>query len=247
MYTEHEVFDTPDDDAILWRYLDFTKFTSLLQRSALHFARADALGDPFEGARSRMNRELRPALYDDAIPAESLRAFDQFSKELRSSTFISCWHESDHESAALWNQYAPDSKGIAVQTTCGKLQKSFDQEDSIFIGRLHYVDFDSTFIPENNALAPYTYKRREFSHEHEVRAVAQHYPADFSEPSAGRASSSNGLYYRVSPSVLFEQVVVAPYADEWFVDLVRSIAEPHSVDGLVKPSSMAMEPEWHFS
>ena len=30
--------------------MDFTKFVSLLEKRALFFARADQLGDPFEGA-----------------------------------------------------------------------------------------------------------------------------------------------------------------------------------------------------
>ena len=39
MYTEHEAFNPPPDDAVLWRYMDFTKFVSLLDRSALFFTK----------------------------------------------------------------------------------------------------------------------------------------------------------------------------------------------------------------
>lgn len=34
----------------LWRYMDLAKFLALLEDRALYFARADKLGDPFEGA-----------------------------------------------------------------------------------------------------------------------------------------------------------------------------------------------------
>lgn len=44
-----EFHDPPPSEAILWRYMDFTKFVSLLEKSALFFARADKLDDPFEG------------------------------------------------------------------------------------------------------------------------------------------------------------------------------------------------------
>ncbi|GAB7534189.1 DUF2971 domain-containing protein [Burkholderia sp. 3C] len=37
-------------DIRLWRYMDLSKFASMLQSSAVHFARADQLGDPFEGS-----------------------------------------------------------------------------------------------------------------------------------------------------------------------------------------------------
>lgn len=60
MYEEHPVFNPPSDDAVLWRYMDFTKFVSLLEKSALFFARADKLGDPFEGAFSKINVALQP-------------------------------------------------------------------------------------------------------------------------------------------------------------------------------------------
>ena len=35
--------------------MSFTKFVSLLTRKALFFARADKLGDPFEGSLSQLN------------------------------------------------------------------------------------------------------------------------------------------------------------------------------------------------
>ena len=49
MYKESPYCDPLPDDAVLWRYMDFTKFVSLLEKSSLFFARADKLEDPFEG------------------------------------------------------------------------------------------------------------------------------------------------------------------------------------------------------
>ena len=43
MYQEHPSFNPPSDNATLWRYMDFTKFVSLLDKSALFFVRADKL------------------------------------------------------------------------------------------------------------------------------------------------------------------------------------------------------------
>ena len=59
-YSEHEVFDTPQPDTILWRYLDFPKFVSILEESALYLTRLDLMDDPFEGMRSSFNRLVRP-------------------------------------------------------------------------------------------------------------------------------------------------------------------------------------------
>jgi hypothetical protein len=46
MYVEHPAFESPaDENAKIWRYLDFTKFVALLDRRALSFARVDELTD----------------------------------------------------------------------------------------------------------------------------------------------------------------------------------------------------------
>ena len=47
---EKSIFTAPNDPNIhIWRYMDFTKFVSMLQKGGLIFSRADKLGDPFEG------------------------------------------------------------------------------------------------------------------------------------------------------------------------------------------------------
>ena len=43
------VFTTPANPGIkIWRYMDFTKFVSMLENGGLFFARADQLEDEFE-------------------------------------------------------------------------------------------------------------------------------------------------------------------------------------------------------
>ena len=81
MYEEHETFTPPSSDAILWRYMDFTKFVSLLEKQALFFPRADKLGDPFEGSFTKVNEAMRPMLYKDKITEDALLGFSQSMKE----------------------------------------------------------------------------------------------------------------------------------------------------------------------
>ena len=64
MYTEHPTFSPPPDDAVLWRYMDFTKFVSFLDKSSLFFARADKLGDPFEGAPLQNEQRVGTSMDD---------------------------------------------------------------------------------------------------------------------------------------------------------------------------------------
>ncbi|MDE0445871.1 MAG: hypothetical protein OXH96_04290 [Spirochaetaceae bacterium] len=57
--TTHPVFQPrqPNNDCIkVWRYMNLPKFIGLLQSRALYLARADTLGDPFEGSLTEINR-----------------------------------------------------------------------------------------------------------------------------------------------------------------------------------------------
>ena len=131
-YREHETFTPPSDrDATLWRYIDFTKLVSLLDTESLFFARADTLGDTFEGSFSRANVEARPGEFPDQ-PA-MLAVVSVMNQLFRIHTFINCWSMDDHESAALWQLYVPPQGGVAVKSSFRRLTESFvsaDDEDA---------------------------------------------------------------------------------------------------------------------
>lgn len=247
MYKEHEVFDTPDPASVLWRYLDFTRFVSLLDRSALHFTRAVQFDDPYEGAFSVVNQVLRPYVYEETVPAEMHSSLFQYigslAKANRERTFISCWHQSNHESAAMWKLYAPNYGGVAIKSTCQRLIDSLRCDDDIYLGTVSYVDYNRVYIPEKNSLAPYVFKRREFSHENEVRAVSFLWQAS-TEDSAGREPTANGVYYSVDREKLIEEIRVAPVAEQWFFDLVYSVVQQYGLSLTVLSSSLAAEPVW---
>lgn len=50
MYSAKPSFDVPDEHTTIWRYMDFTKFVSLLDKKTLYFTRSDKFDDKFEGA-----------------------------------------------------------------------------------------------------------------------------------------------------------------------------------------------------
>lgn len=99
MYKEHPVFKKLDDVERIWRYLDFTKFVSLLDHKALFFTRADKFDDPFEGIYSKANIELRPQVYGEKVPKEEIRrlgaTLDLFAKDCKRYTTINSWHIND--------------------------------------------------------------------------------------------------------------------------------------------------------
>ena len=230
MYEEHPKFDPPELEATLWRYMDFTKFVSLLDTQSLHLARADTLRDPFEGSFPKWNVALRPHRY----PEQFLEKISSISQTARQMIFISCWHESDNESAAMWKLYAREHDGIAIKTSYRSLRDSLKGTELVHIGCVTYIDYNKNLIDEGNAFDPYLYKRQEFEHEHEVRAMACELGSD----------PPTGIYHDVDLSVLIEGIIIAPYAEDWFADLVRSVASRYGLGDYVTRSSLAETPSW---
>ena len=230
MYEEHPKFDPPGLEATLWRYMDFTKFISLLDTQSLYLARADTLGDPFEGSFPEWNVALRPHRY----PEEFLDKISSISQNAREMVFVSCWHECDNESAAMWSLYAREHEGIAIRTSHRSLRDSLKGEELIHIGRITYIDYAKKLIDEGNIFDPYLYKRQEFGHEHEVRAMT----CELS------SNPPKGIYHNVDLSVLIEGIIIAPYAQDWFDTLVRSVASRYGLGNYVFRSSLAASPSW---
>ena len=241
MYEEHPVFNPPPADAVLWRYMDFTKFVSILDKGALFFPPAAKLGDPFEGAFSEVNKTLRPVIYQD-LPEDTLRGFAQYLKESCHFTLISCWHENSHESEAMWKLYAREKDGIAIKTNFDSFKKSFTCSKEVYIGRVSYVDYKTEFIPESNAFYPFLHKRKSFAHEHEVRAITTYFTGEICNKL--RRADLTGIYYEVDLSLLIKQVIVAPFAQDWFVELVNSVVDRYDLNIPIVKSALADTPTW---
>ena len=151
MYEEHPAFTSPPREATLWRYMDFTKFASLLDKSSLFFCSADRLGDPFEGSWSIVNFETMSERYPPEA-AEAIRQAMPNIERLRSQCCINCWHWNEFESDAMWKIYTGQSAGIAIKTDFASLAESFIEDTTIYIGKVNYVDYKNSIIPETQLI-----------------------------------------------------------------------------------------------
>jgi hypothetical protein len=246
MYEEHSVFERPEDEnARIWRYLDFTKFVSVLDREALFFARADVLPDAFEGSHSRANVALRPILHG-GVPAKAKKNFldtlTTIYREMRRFTFLNCWHLNEHESAAMWRLYLKTEEGVAIQSTFRRLADSFTRcrEHTIHIGKVRYIDYDTELMPAEDIRQPFLHKRKSFEHERELRAVIQEVPHEEGKgpPWLSPETGEVGVYVPVDLEVLIERVYVSPTAPEWFSELVASVAKKYQLNKELAQSSL---------
>jgi hypothetical protein len=245
MYQEHVIFEHLEANASLWRYMDFTRFVSLIDKHALFFARADRLGDHFEGSVSKMNLELRPQWYEGYLD----KVIDQmvpFRRMLPSLTLVNCWHASEHESAAMWRLYAREHDGIVVRTTFEALCKSLTCDEPVHIGKVKYVDYERDVISEGDTFSPFLHKREEFEHEHEVRAVHQRLSLIGSEQWADIYTDAygEGEYLTADLATLIKEIIVAPFAPRWFLDLVSSVTDRYGVPVHVAQSKLSGLPHY---
>jgi len=168
MYEENENIVTPPDEAIVWRYMNLEKLLALLATNTLFLCRLDRLRDPWEGvwpnsAVNELKHYLKPELS---------KAFLDASPGLKTSMFVSCWHEAAHESAALWSQYAAGA-GLAVKSSIARVKRAISGGPNYHIGRINYSYFknDAYRAPNVNALILPFLKRESFEHEREVRIL----------------------------------------------------------------------------
>jgi hypothetical protein len=238
----HKYVRLPEDlDTGVWRYLGLSKLISLLDAKALHFARADELGDPFEGAVSALTLAQRPSiaaaeaamLRDQGFPIgpeEVQEIMDYSSKSMPSQMMINCWHMGNHESAAMWGLYCRSGEGVAIRSTVSKLIDALPEqlEDSaILVSEVSYVDFDSFPVPDRNSMAPFTYKRTSFSHERELRALL-----------IRRPPAPPVVQVPVNLSALIESVYVAPQTADWGLRVVSSLLERYGLEVPVHKSRL---------
>jgi hypothetical protein len=252
-YWMERAYATPEAYATLWRYMDFAKFAALLKDRSIYFARADQLGDPWEGAKGAIPNKPRwdqhylrffreslrnppPGvdfnLSDKEVEKEANRLLSEFAsageRDLR-RTYVSCWHENEFESEALWRLYCPpQSPGIAIQTTLSALNASMGNDPSIQIGRVRYVDFRSHFAGINEA---FFRKRQSLSHEREVRAVIR-----------PNGETSLGVLRPAVLPALLKAIVISPFAPSWFEPLLREVMTRFGADAPTKPSDLLLQP-----
>ena len=128
----------PEATAMLWRYMSFAKFYSLLERKELFFSLVGDMEDRYEGF-------IYPPIPREHGDHLQQQAEHQAHDELRMiarTALISCWTESDHESSLMWETYA-DADGVAVRTTFQHLQESIHSVAKLPVtfGQIEYVDY----------------------------------------------------------------------------------------------------------
>lgn len=232
MYEEHDLIETPQESAVIWRYVDFTKFVALLHSRALFFCRVDRFDDPWEGVlppklSESIDRVMFVGTSDSRVPFST-----HFRRVQIPSHLINCWHCSEYESAAMWSLYARTNQSVAVRSSIGRLRRCFSKTTRpVVIGKVDYCDYANEGFPSLSmkpgrsgvleCLKPFFSKRSSFDHEREVRALTYEKNDD--------GHIATGVNVEVDVEALVETVYVAPNSPEWFLDTMRSVMDKYGL------------------
>lgn len=253
----HHVFITPLPDTPVWRYMDLPKFVSFLLTKSLHFARADTLGDPLEGSLTagtvkileRDVEELKrlKATINNYSPDEWTAIYTGELHNLLRKAYISCWHMGNDESMAMWNIYGHGKQGIALRTKFKQLEEAIPHEyktphDStrIVIGQITYTEHtcEPKDVGIKNVFELFVHKHKGYSHELELRAMFM----VLKNIDVTKETRPSGYYIPIEISKLQAEVIVSPFADKWFIDVVEAVCKRFGTELRVVPSRIPSKP-----
>jgi hypothetical protein len=243
------------DGQAVWRYMDFAKFIAMLQQRGLYLSRADKFDDRFEGATGLAARQTNweefyldyfrklfvspppgysiPEYTAEQIEAEAdrlLKSMKGIALEAR-QLLVSCWHGSDTEAEALWRLYSPpNTSGVAIRSTVGKLWDACVQHHDAIVGRVRYVDYRHGFASIQNERI--FQKRKSLSQEQEIRIVLPN----------ERQSPVEGKILTCDLEKLISEVVISPFAPSWFLDVITDVVKRYEYSFDLKRSELLDEP-----
>ena len=251
MFYEHSLFELPGNlNVKIWRYMDFTKLISSLEKGTLYFARSDKLGDPFEGKISQMTvhafkEDLKQSYVSDDDIAKMVSSMKAVHDDYRKIMFVNCWHLSNHESAAMWKTYLKSNEVIAIQSTCKRFAMAFDVYPDFVghLGKVKYIDYDRQKINEKNMFSAFLHKRKSFEYEKEIRAIA--YNAKILKADNIRKDKDGetiGYHLECNLETLIEKIYVSPPSNEWFLNIVKSVVKKFGINKQVSMSKISENP-----
>lgn len=209
MYINNSSISLPEDnETIVWKYLDLSKFLDMLLSQQLFMSRSDKFEDQYEGTFSE------PTFEEIKKIAANKPEFLDYYKSHREKVVISSWHINEYESFAMWQIFTKNNEGLAIQSTIGRLKAALQPEIRVeqYIGNVNYIDYKKEYIPFDDAFFPFLFKRKSFQYEREVRIIT--------DVSAHDISVNEGIKINVDLNQLIEKIYIHPKSENWYKKLV---------------------------
>ena len=227
MYINSSNITLPDDnDTIVWKYLDLSKFLDMLLSRQLFMSRSDKFEDQYEGTFSE------PTFEEIKKLSANNPDFLDYYKTHRKNVVVSSWHINEYESFAMWQIFTQKSEGLAIQSTVKRLQESLETENTYkqYIGEVNYIDYKKEYIPFDNSFFPFLFKRKSFQYEREIRIIT--------DVSSHNLTIDNGLKIDIGISELIEKIYIHPKSENWYKNLVIELVKRLGFDFEIEKSDL---------
>jgi hypothetical protein len=228
----------------LWRYLDLPKFVWMLQKQAMFLPTLERLRQsdkmeghfPPESYRDSLDEERRShdiELLSEAQHDELQKSMSTVRDREKYWNVISCWHQSDDESQAMWNLYKAT---VALCSTVQRLNDSFRSRSTFqrSFGLVNYIRHDLDRPKWQSPVQAMFHKDISLKHEQEFRLL-------FFVPGN---RNEQGKEMLVDIETLITCVVVSPFTDDWMLDLVTDLMSKYGFGKIpVHPSRLRTPPK----
>lgn len=226
MYKVHpQIFPPNNIKETIWRYFDFTKYISLLDKRSIFFCRVDRLSDAYEMSLPIENfndnieflKENKSSIYKAFSGKLTEDVFLNIIAYIKSTVLVNSWSINKYESAAMWKMYSKSNLGLAITSSFEKLCEAFKYTtDDVLIGIVNYLDYDIEKIEFDTIFGYVMHKFNSYNYENELRAIITNQVDGFTP------LFEYGKYVNIDLESLIDKVYIAPNSPEWFYDLVVS-------------------------
>lgn len=226
------IFFPVEPNLHIWRFMDYAKFCSLLDKQALFFTRLSQFtNDPWEGRYPKKHAD--PVAYGNGVHESAVQTIIRSNKTLvelaREKIAANCWFISEDESEAFWRIHP--SRSVAIVSTGKRLQDAFLQchDRNVYIGKVQYLNYEEDVIDPTNLFNLAVHKRLHYQYENELRAVVWE---DLNIDGSGSKlfDSKVGTYIDIDLNKLIERVIIGPSEGSWFCDLVASTCHRYNLN-----------------
>ncbi|KAA0010761.1 hypothetical protein F0A17_16220 [Billgrantia pellis] len=155
--------------------------------------------------------------------------------------YVSCWHQSEHECAAMWKLFGRDKNSVCIFSTIERLEASIVPDptcDMLKLWQVNYIDHSADTFSVN-PIDPFIAKSKPYAFEREFRVVSWNSRKNLL---TSPKNDESGRLLKVNLEEMIHKVVVSPHADPWFKSTIKQLCEDAKVNVIVEDSVMGMQP-----
>jgi hypothetical protein len=243
--------EPPNQDAVIWRFINMAKFRDLMTTAELYFCRADLFQDEREGLPPEeylATFGLSPYDVDDRRELLNHIGSDA---QFREAFYVNCWYLFGEETSQMWKEYCQE--GVAISSRYRLLKSALNAMSyRAYIGLVRYGSHH-LIGKRANLFRNITTKRIKYAHEQEVRAflwiidphasINRHYDEDNRVHPVPLTPPpdyvSKGERRKVDLQALVTEVIVSPWASSTTVDEIRKVVSDAGYKIPIRQSELA--------